>query len=281
MIRRAPLLVFVAVFVAGTFALPHTGVTDDDDFYLPAGHSAMRWVRILVTEPARALRSEVIDAHWTINKEHPPVAKLAIGLGRYLGHELSGWWSALDAGRLGILAFFAWAAMLVFTWTASRAGPIAGLFAVGAFVLMPRIAFHGRVNTLDMAVAATTTHFLWVFWRRQDQPGWRAPLLIGLAFGLAMSTKLNAPFALIGCGLFFVADRWPAFRPEREGLRLPSIPLWMVVVPIVGLLVQLALWPHLWVAPVERFAAYVAFHTQHYPIYLFYEGQIWERPFAP
>jgi hypothetical protein len=281
MIARAPLLIFLAVFAAGTLALPHTGVTDDDDFYLPAGHSAMRWVRTLVTAPTQALRADVIDAHWTINKEHPPVAKLAIGLGRYIGHELTGWWSALDAGRLGILLFFAWAAMLVFKWAESRAGPIAGLFAVGAFVLMPRVAFHGRVNTLDMAVAATTTNFLWVFWRRQDQPGWRAPLLMGLAFGLAMSTKLNAPFALIGCGLFFVADRWHSFRPQAEGLRLPSIPLWMVVIPVVGLAVQVALWPHLWVAPLERFAAYVSFHTQHYPIYLFYDGQIWNRPFAP
>jgi hypothetical protein len=55
----------------------------------------------------------------------------------------------------------------------------------------------------------------------------------------------------------------------------------MIVVPAVGFALHLVLWPYMWIDTIERYSAYVSFHTKHYPIYLFYEGQIWDRPFAP
>lgn len=50
---------------------------------------------------------------------------------------------------------------------------------------------------------------------------------------------------------------------------------------IVGPLVFVAVWPWLWPDLPGRIGGYVAFHLKHYPIYLYFDGEIWERPFAP
>ena len=103
---------------------------------------------------------------------------------------------------------------------------------------------------------------------------------MGLVFGLALASKLNA-FALIGCGLYWLTQNlWTATK-QSDGLTLPVVPLWMIVVPSVGFAVQVAALAIMWTDTISRYGAYVSFHTKHYPIYLFYEGQIWDRPFAP
>ncbi len=280
-LRNPALLVFFLVFVAAALTLPEVGVTDDDDFYLPAGHSYFRWSRRVVSEPSAALRQDQLDAHWSPNREHPPLAKWFIGLGRYLGHELSGWMPALDAGRLGTCFFFALVVALIFALARERLGLGPAIFAAAAFVLIPRLAFHGRVATLDMPVAAMSTLFFFAFWRLHRTRSAKAILLMTLAFGLALSTKLNAPFTLLACGVFWLLESLPEFRRNREGIQLPDLPLWLLIIPVGGLLIQVALWPWLWPDVIGRFSEYVRFHTGHYPIYLFYEGQIWERPFAP
>ena len=159
------------------------------------------------------------------------------------------------------------AIMVTFAFTYSRAGPLAAWFAGLALLLFPRFAFHGRVPTLDMTVAATTTAFLLCFWHLHRKPGWRAPLVMGLVFGFALASKLNAPFALIGCGLYWLVQNLGTAQRQDKGFILPIIPLWMVVVPSVGFAVHLLLWPHMWIDTINRYATYVAFHTKHYPIY--------------
>ena len=117
------------VFAVAVASLPQIGITDDDDFYQPAGHSYMRWAQSLVRSPRQALSVRQIDAHFHHNKEHPPLAKWLIGGGRLVGHEWLGWWSASDASRLGICAMLALAAMVTFAFTLSRAGPLPAWFA--------------------------------------------------------------------------------------------------------------------------------------------------------
>ena len=279
--RQQLLLIGVLSFSAAVATLPTVGITDDDDFYQHAGHAYVRWGKKLLTQPTQALRRTQIDAHFSHNREHPPLAKYLIGAGRLLGHDLLGWWSSPQASRLGICAMLALAIMVTFGLTYARAGPLAAWFAGLALLLFPRFAFHGRVPTLDMTVAATTSAFLLCFWHLHRKPGWRAPVIMGLVFGLALASKLNAPFALIGCGLYWLTQNLWTTTKQSDGLRLPVVPLWMIVVPSVGFAVQIALWPHMWTDTISRYGAYVSFHTKHYPIYLFYEGQIWDRPFAP
>src|SRR5207253_2629317 len=76
--------------------------------------------------------------------------------------------------------------------------------------------------------------------------------------------------------------RWRAFAIDRESasLRFPRVPhalLWMIG---LGPVLFIALWPWLWFDTADKIAQYIAFHLNHYPIYLFYDGEIWEKPFA-
>ena len=279
--RRQVWWVGLISLVGAVLTLPTIGITDDDDFYQHAGHAYIRWVKTAVNNPVQAFKTTEIDAHFKHNKEHPPLAKYLIGGGRWIGHDLLGLWSSPQASRLGICAMFALAIMVTFAFTLSRAGPLAAWFAAMALLLFPRFAFHGRVPTLDMTVAATTSAFLLCFWHLHRKPGWRAPILMGLVFGFALASKLNAPFALIGCGLYWIAENIGQSRSDGKGLVLPPVPLWMVIIPGVGFALHIVLWPHMWIDAISRYSTYVAFHTKHYPIYLFFEGQIWERPFAP
>src|SRR5688572_3610982 len=50
---------------------------------------------------------------------------------------------------------------------------------------------------------------------------------------------------------------------------------------VLGPVLFVALWPWLWFDTLARIGAYLGFHLKHYPILLFYQGEIWEKPFAP
>ena len=215
--RHQLIAIGLITFTAAVISLPTIGITDDDDFYQHAGHAYVRWMKSAVTEPTQAFRKTQIDAHFRHNKEHPPLAKYLIGVGRWIGHDVLGMWSSPQASRLGICAMLALAIMVTFAFTYSRAGPLAAWFAGLALLLFPRFAFHGRVPTLDMTVAATTTAFLLCFWHLHRKPGWRAPLVMGLVFGFALASKLNAPFALIGCGLYWLVQNLGTAQRQDKG----------------------------------------------------------------
>ena len=106
------------------------------------------------------------------------------------------------------------AIMVTFGFTYSRAGASAAWFAGLALLLFPRFV-HGRVPTLDMTVAATTTAFLLCFWHLHRKPGWRAPVMMGLVFGFAPASKLNAPLRLDRMR-FVLAHTEPLDRAEAR-----------------------------------------------------------------
>ena len=76
---------YLAVQLAG---LSQIGLTDDDDFYIPAGRTYAQWFTRAVTGPFQgdvsAWKKDGVAASWNCggcNREHPPLAKWAIGAG--------------------------------------------------------------------------------------------------------------------------------------------------------------------------------------------------------
>ena len=99
-------VVFFAVLLLHLLCLPHQGLTDDDDFYAPAGIRYAAWVGEVFKHPSAALSQHDIDAAFTLNHEHPPLAKLVFGASSALWHQGLGVLGVLDAARAGT-AFFA------------------------------------------------------------------------------------------------------------------------------------------------------------------------------
>lgn len=280
--RLASLLAFVAAFALLLTLLPAQGLTDDDDFYAPAGIRYAGWLGDLVTGPSDALSQTKIDRAFKINHEHPPFAKYVIGVAHAVTHKAMGLMGSLDGARSGVafLAALLVAILLRLAWRPF--GPAAAVFAALATLALPRFFFHSQVATLDVPVAtmlvATVAAF---FWAERDR---RWALWAGVIFGLALLTKLNAPFAAIPCTLYAILCRWRGFGVDREpvaSLRIPPLPRSLVAMLFLGPLMFVALWPWLWFDTFMRIGKYFAFHLGHYPIYLFYEGEIYTKPFAP
>lgn len=271
------------VLVLGVFGamLPHQGLTDDDDFYAPAGIRYTAWLGDAVTTPGIALRKNAIDEAFRINREHPPLAKYVMGVAHAVTSKWLPVYADLDGARFGVVFLCALLCAFLYRLCAGPYGEGIALFAVLALCAMPRFVFHSQVATLDVPVATmvliTTAAFFWG--ERSAAWAWGS----GVIFGLALLTKLNAPFAAIPATLYAVLCRWRGFGlgPENISLRIPPLPRSLVAMLALGPLVFVAGWPWLWFDGAKRFAEYVAFHTGHYPIYLFYEGEIYTKPFAP
>lgn len=269
-----------------TLALPGAPLTDDDDFYIPAGKSYAGWLGRAVRLDLGAFRRSEIDKAFETNHEHPPVAKYALGtagavFGGVLG-PVSGPRMATVLLTVLTLATMAWMAVLQL---GRRRGLWVAALSAGALLLMPRFFFHARVATLDVPVAAlyvTTAAFA----LQAERSPWAAWLL-GPVFGLATATKLNAPFFVLPYLFFAFLTRGGsaavALGPSSgRGLRLPSLPMGLVSMAVLGPLTFFASWPWLWFDTVKRVSEYVSFHLGHYGIYFLYFGRLYEKdPYAP
>jgi 4-amino-4-deoxy-L-arabinose transferase-like glycosyltransferase len=279
-------VVAIVVFVVHLITLPAQGLTDDDDFYAPAGMRYAQWVGDVFTEPSRALTAAGIDAAFSPNHEHPPFAKFVFGAAHAVFHDTLGVLGSLDAARAGNALFAAVLALTMVLWTWRALGPLASLSGVLLLVTLPRFFFHSEVATLDVPVATMVVVVTALFTWAGDRL--RRGIVVGVVFGLACLTKLNAPFAALTLTAFALLERWRAFGVDvdttpasRPQLRLPVPPWSLLAMALLGPLVFVVGWPWLWHDTVARVGAYVAFHLKHYPILLFFDGEIWEQPFAP
>ncbi len=281
--RLAALLTFVLVLSLLWTLLPAQGLTDDDDFYAPAGIQYAGWLGDVVTQPSLAFTKQSVDRAFKTNREHPPFAKFVIGASHALTHKALGLFGDLDGARSGVALLCALLCAVLVRLLWRPLGPGTALLSVLLLLSLPRFLFHSQVATLDVPVAAmvvfTTAAFFWG--ERSVKWAWAT----GLIFGLALLTKLNAPFAAIPATIYAVVGRWRGFhRSSGRGvvaLALPPIPRALIAMALLGPVVFFACWPWLWFDTVKRLGEYLAFHLSHYPILLFYQGEIFTKPFAP
>jgi len=63
------------------------GYARDEGFYFSAAESYGRWFELLVRAPKEALTRAAVDRAWSINHEHPALAKSAFALSWLLLHK--------------------------------------------------------------------------------------------------------------------------------------------------------------------------------------------------
>lgn len=280
-LHLAAAVVVLAYCVALLTGLRSAALTDDDDFYIPAGISYAGWLGDAVRLRSGAFDRSAVDAAFNVNREHPPFAKYVFGVCHF---AFKRWLGPTDAARVGSVLFSTLAAAMLFVLAFSAFEPRrafwVGLYSVLALLTLPRFFFHSHAATLDVPVAAMYLATA-VLILRSERSG-RAAWLAGPVFGLATATKLNAPFIVLPYLAYVVLTRWrDRARVRGVGLRLPPIPLTMFSMAILGPLVFFAIWPWMWFDLAPRVAEYVKFHVNHYAIYFLYFGQIYAKPFAP
>ncbi|MBI5493568.1 MAG: glycosyltransferase family 39 protein [Deltaproteobacteria bacterium] len=277
--RRWALVLAGCVLALLLGTLRGAGLTDDDDFYAPAGISYIRWAGSALTARDGAWTRAQIDRAFEPNHEHPPMAKYVMGASWWVFTDVLHVLPTLDGARAGVSLLAALLAYVVASlgWMLRRRW--GAVTAVLCLFLLPRFFFHSQVATLDVPVASLTTLAGYLAWkgRRSGPHAWGA----AVAFGAALLTKLNAPFLLVAVVLHWLLRSWRGFAVSAGKLTLPPVPVTLPRMILVGPVLFLALWPHLWFDTVPRLGAYLQYHLKHYPIYLYYLGTLYTQTIPP
>ena len=193
---------------------------------------AERWLT-LRGQPATPgpLTSVAIDEDWQYTTQiegHPAFYGIVIAIGRGLS---AAFLSPLDSWRLGPMLLFALAAGAMFWRIAREYSPAAGLAAVAALMLLPRMFAHAHTASFDGPLVAC-----WIIAWATFSPArenWRMGLVWGIALGLTLSAKVTgwiAPLPFIVWTLIYLDRR--AAKALAVGIPVALLTFWIVNPPL-------------------------------------------------
>ena len=177
---------------------------------------------------------------WARELVQAPLPRWTAALGICLGPAEE---STIDRAR--------WAAALAFALTilcmaiAGKGRPLWTVTVTFIFALMPG-ALAAATGSGAMAVTALSSAILLLAMLRFRETKGGA-LAVGVAWGLCLACHPGALWLVIPIFVATAIHRTPTSAPKRGGLlALPEVPISLLLVPIVGLLFLVALWPTLW-----------------------------------
>ncbi len=276
-------LIFVGLFVAYLAWLLSTakdlGYARDEGFYFHAARTYGRWFELLFTNPGQALQPAIVDQHWQENHEHPALMKsLFWASQRWLYGSV--FEERGTAYRFPAMLLSALAVATTFAWGRRTIGRAGGVVAALFLAFIPSIFYHSHLSCFDMPIAALWLFTAYAYFRSLESPrlGWA----IGCAvlYGLALNTKHNSwflPSALVAHA--FVRHGFTLPRTFRGALR--RVPLALVLMAVLGPAILYATWPWIWHDTLDRFTAYVKFHTQHVYYNMEFLGETYFEPPFP
>lgn len=268
----------VCTIVVIMVTMDGVGVTWDEPLYMKAARGYMSWLgelkRGLQQGNLREPFSDATIARWWMQHPtlelHPPLGKFLSGL---TWAALRGALGEITAHRVSNAMLFSLLVALVFWAVASAYDTASGIFAALSLVLMPRMFFHAHLANIDTTVAITWFLAMYLFWRYTTNRSWCIGVLTGIAFGLALGTKLNAIVMLPVWVIW-----WLAF--DRNWRTVAQL----VIMGIVGVVVFVAIWPWLYHDTVNRLLYYFFMASRFKDRPQFYLGQTpphvpWHYPF--
>ena len=255
------------------------GLTVDEGFYTQQGaylSGAVRGYGLALAHPA-SLR-EVFDVEAGYMADHPPLAKLWLGL----WHDFA-WWAhppespgglfSVARARVGSAAAFALTVGLLAGCGTRWFGAVAGLAAGASLVLMPRVFGHAHLASLE-----TTTNLFFTAclcgvaaWWDPRTGGLKRPALCGVLFGLALLCKIQ------GALLLPTVAVWAAYHAARtHGWK----ETWRAIGSVatfagVGLIVFGLGWPYLWLDPEVNGPAFLDTIVNRAAVRNYYLGLVW------
>ena len=230
------------------------GLTWDEPLYIKAARGYMSWLGLLRRDPTNALSDSVIVRWWVQDPTlelHPPLGKLLSGLTWAAFRTVVG---DISAHRLANAGLFSLLVAMVYWLVSSAYGTPSGVFAALALLLMPRMFLHGHLSNIDTTVAITWFATVYLFWLLAAKEADRTRIsvstnlltvLTGMAFGLALATKMNA----VVLPVVWLAWLLAFDRSFRSLLRL-------ALIGVVGVATFVALWPWLYHDTLNRLLYY-------------------------
>lgn len=209
--------------------------------------STYKYFRHTWDEPEHlAAGIQLLDKHiYSYDRQHPPLARLAMAIGPYLdgarsfgepgpsgeqeGRDLlyrtGNYTELLKLARLGMLPFLAVLLISTWIWARHQHGVAAAFIALLLLITMPPILGHAGVAALDVPGTALCTLAFYCLLRWFETHTWKYAIYSGIAAGLAMATKLSAlPFIALVAVAWLAAWLWSAWRSGRFANR-PYAPI--------------------------------------------------------
>ncbi len=273
----------VTLAVAAASA-PAQGIGRDESVYLVASESYAAFWGAFVRGPSRALAD--VDRYFTVNHEHPALAKELYGATHALLAAGLGLTSHLQGFRFGAFLLAALLSWLLAVAGFELAGAGGALLAPALFWAAPRHFYHAHPAALDLPITTLWLATVLAYRRslgagggRRRARAWGAAA--GLLFGAAISVKHNGWFLPPLLGAHWAATRLPALRraSAREWAR--AMPLAFGAMLVLGPLVFVAGWPWLWHDTLPRVREYLAFHLHHENYSWLYLGHLLREPPFP
>jgi len=252
-------LVFVVALVVLAGTAGQIGLGYDEPVYMSRAQEAGQWLRLLAMDPGAAVSDVGIRQYWDARTEQQPgFPKLWGALTTPLA---AGVLPVLAALRFGTTLLVALLCASIYLFVAHLWGRLEAVAAVGALLTMPRTFTHAHLFALDAPVMALSFLALHGFFLCARERSWWWAVAAAAAWGLALSTKVNALFVPI------IVIPWLALC-ARDAL-VPAL----VCGATLGPLCFLGSWPWLWHDTFQRLGAYLRFHAQHWQIAVTYFGR--------
>lgn len=231
--RRALVLALLALFLGeAVTSMRKESVTVDEMVYIAAGYH--HWV----------------TGRFDVNATNPPLMKLLAGAPLLLlqpdpialpadagsWNEIRQWnWAReffhhnrvpaermLFWARLPTVVLAALLGLLVYCWSRSLYGDLAGIASLGLFALSPNVLAHARLATQDLGVSAfgfAACHGLWMFSKR---PSLGRALWFGVALSAAALAKTSAVVLLPVVAAWIALRLWRG-ESQDQWTRLPWV----------------------------------------------------------
>jgi 4-amino-4-deoxy-L-arabinose transferase-like glycosyltransferase len=235
--RRA-ILVGILTAVVLVITSGAIGLTWDEPTYIAASESYNGWFHRLVFGPHGVLNRNVVDSAWSINVEHPPFDKIVTGLVWGVTKNI---FEDLFAHRLGNILLVSLTVALLYHMVSDEMGGVAGIAAAGSLLAMPRFFFHAHLAALDVPAACMIVIVTYVFWRTKESARIRYTIGLGLVWGLAVATRINALLIMPTLFLWVLIFRRRLYLIVR-----------LVAATVLGLPVLVFLWPWLYYDTADR-----------------------------
>jgi hypothetical protein len=195
-----PVILFLGTLLLIGVTLKDYGVTWDEPPYFHASDLHVRWItgfsaNIVTGELRNSLDDQTISAawHWNpYNVPHPPFSRIVSGFAKEIS---SPFLDKFSAYRMGPALFFAVLVTVIYLWMKELFGAATGLFSALAMIVTPNLFGFAHIAVTDLPLASMWFLTAYSFWKGLSN--WKWSIVLGVTWGLALSTKFPAVLILI------------------------------------------------------------------------------------